>query len=141
VLPRESYELDKALLREQEAIESRDLYGGDHWRSDDWDAPDNDPWARHLRTMVEAAKVSPELIETINSGNGVAPSYDVGITALKAITGLTDETEHERTALSHIKAGILDFRELLAKRKSLSVGDFQEWLGVWANSFDELCLD
>lgn len=128
VLPRESYELDEALLREQEAIESRDLYGGDHWRSDDWDAPDNDPWARHLRTMVEAAKVAPELIETINSGNGVAPSYDVGITALKAITGLNGETEAERLSLELIRIGLPDVRELLAKKKSLSDNEFRDWL-------------
>lgn len=126
---------------EQASITRREVFGCSHWKSWNWDDDKLDPFVNYLRTTVEAAGLSPGLIETIHSELPRAPSCQLGVEAIKAISGLTEDTEDERTALACIKNGRLDVRELMDKRKLLSAHDFQEWFADWVASYDDTHLD
>lgn len=137
----EPYELGEIAMREQQSIKRREVFGHEHWQPLDWHAPDIDPFANYLKRLVESMNFAPELIEFIGPGVWETPPYQLALDALKEITGLTGETEQERTALHHINNGRPEFRELSAKKKSLSASDFQEWLKAQADSVDEFTLD
>jgi transcriptional regulator with XRE-family HTH domain len=126
-------ELDEIDTAEQKAIEQRKVFGCDHWRPWDWNSPDNDPFARYLRRLVEATHLEPGIVKNIESGDDRAPTYRLGIDALKTITGLTGDTEQEQRVLDVIGAGWHDFREVVTQQRTLPTSEFQEWLGSWGH--------
>jgi transcriptional regulator with XRE-family HTH domain len=126
---------------EAASIARREVFGCDHWESWNWNDDKLDPFVNYLRTTIEAAGLSPGLIESIHSESPRAPSCRLGIEAIKAISGLTEDTEDERTALAYIEDGRLDVRDLLDKRKLLSADDFREWFAGWVASYDDTQLD